>query len=582
MNFIAPEFLYALGFLAIPILIHLFNFRRYKTVQFSQVRFLKSIKKQTQSTSRLKHLIVLACRCLALAALVFAFAQPYLTSNKSVEVSEKKGVVVYIDNSFSMQASAEVGSLLDDAKNKAITIANAYNESDQFQLHTNRFDANEQSWLNKEAFIDQLQQVDFSANYRTMDAVINRLNSAENDDELNLDFYLIGDLQKSSYQVTNEQDSASFYVVPVQSQVQQNSWIKAFKSFQPFHLPSMNESFNLKVQQNEDGERDQINGKLFLNDEFKNPFIIEMDRDSAEKEINFTNPKSNQVLGKVAIKDYPVIFDDTFYFSYPTDRNIEVYHLFEDIDNKSMSSLFSEDSLIEFESTTIKNINYSKLKTANLVVLENSRSLSTGLISELTSFIKDGGTVLFLPASNMDVVSINSFANQFGVAGYVREIKDTVRVNQLNSKASLFNNVFEETPTNINYPVSYHSWIIREDQNSISEQLIAYANGSSFLKKYEINSGALFLCASNLNRNASNFGKHALFVPTLYNMALQSARRIQTSYQMDDSKIVLNAVQASESPIKFKKGDYEWIPKQKWKENSVDIFLNNAITEPGF
>jgi len=582
MNFIAPEFLYALGFLAIPILIHLFNFRRYKTVQFSQVRFLKSIKKQTQSTSRLKHLIVLACRCLALAALVFAFAQPYLTSNESVEVSEKKGVVVYIDNSFSMQASAEVGSLLDDAKNKAITIANAYNESDQFQLHTNRFDANEQSWLNKEAFIDQLQQVDFSANYRTMDAVINRLNSAENDDELNLDFYLIGDLQKSSYQVTNEQDSASFYVVPVQSQVQQNSWIKAFKSFQPFHLPSMNESFNLKVQQNEDGERDQINGKLFLNDEFKNPFIIEMDRDSAEKEINFTNPKSNQVLGKVAIKDYPVIFDDTFYFSYPTDRNIEVYHLFEDIDNKSMSSLFSEDSLIEFESTTIKNINYSKLKTANLVVLENSRSLSTGLISELTSFIKDGGTVLFLPASNMDVVSINSFANQFGVAGYVREIKDTVRVNQLNSKASLFNNVFEETPTNINYPVSYHSWIIREDQNSISEQLIAYANGSSFLKKYEINSGALFLCASNLNRNASNFGKHALFVPTLYNMALQSARRIQTSYQMDDSKIVLNAVQASESPIKFKKGDYEWIPKQKWKENSVDIFLNNAITEPGF
>ena len=97
----------------------------------------------------------------------------------------------------------------------------------------------------------------------------------------------------------------------------------------------MNESFNLKVQQNEDGERDQINGKLFLNDELKNPFIIEMDRDSAEKEINFTNPKSNQVLGKVAIKDYPVIFDDTFYFSYPTDRNIEVYHLFEDIETKA-------------------------------------------------------------------------------------------------------------------------------------------------------------------------------------------------------------------------------------------------------
>ncbi|MDA9312888.1 BatA domain-containing protein, partial [Vicingaceae bacterium] len=582
MNFIAPEFLYALGFLAIPILIHLFNFRRYKTVQFSQVRFLKSIKKQTQSTSRLKNLIVLACRCLALAALVFAFAQPYLIDNKSVEVSGKKGVVVYIDNSFSMQASAKVGSLLDDSKNKAITIANAYKESDKFQLHTNQFNANEQRWLNREAFIDQLQKVDFSANFRTIDAITNRLNSAENDNDLSLDYYLIGDLQKSSYQPNNIQDSANFYVVPVQSQEQQNSYIKAFTSFQPFHLPSMNESFNLRVQQNEDGERNQINGKLFLNDKLKNPFIIEMERDSAEKEINFINPETNQVLGKVAIKDYPVIFDDTFYFSYPADRAIEVYHLFEDIDNKSMSSLFSEDSLIDFKSTTVKNINYSKLKTANLVVLENCRSLSTGLIFELTSFIKNGGTVLFLPALNMDVVAVNSLFNQFGIAGYGKEIKDTIWVNQLNSKASLFDNVFEEKPTNINYPVSYNSWIIQQNQNSISEQLLAFSNGTSFLKKYEINSGALYLCASNLSTNASNFGKHALFVPTIYNMALESARRIQTSYQMNDSKIVLNAIQASESPIKFKKGDYEWIPKQKWKENSVDIFLGNSISEPGF
>ena len=582
MNFIAPEFLYALGFLAIPILIHLFNFRRYKTVQFSQVRFLKSIKKQTQSTSRLKHLIVLACRCLALAALVFAFAQPYLIDNKSVEVSGKKGVVVYIDNSFSMQASAEVGSLLDDSKNKAITIANAYKESDKFQLHTNQFNANEQRWLNREAFIDQLQKVDFSANFRTIDAIANRLNSAENDNDLSLDYYLIGDLQKSSYQPNNIQDSANFYVVPVQSQEQQNSYIKAFTSFQPFHLPSMNESFNLRVQQNEGGERNQINGKLFLNDKLKNPFIIEMERDSAEKEINFINPETNQVLGKVAIKDYPVIFDDTFYFSYPADRAIEVYHLFEDIDNKSMSSLFSEDSLIDFESTTVKNINYSKLKTANLVVLENCRSLSTGLIFELTSFIKNGGTVLFLPALNMDVVAVNSLFNQFGIAGYGKEIKDTIWVNQLNSKASLFDNVFEEKPTNINYPVSYNSWIIQQNKNSISEQLLAFSNGTSFLKKYEINSGALYLCASNLSTNASNFGKHALFVPTIYNIALESARRIQTSYQMNDSKIVLNAIQASESPIKFKKGDYEWIPKQKWKENSVDIFLGNSISEPGF
>ena len=204
----------------------------------------------------MKHLIVLASRCLAIAALVFAFAQPYIKDDASIVVSGKKGIVVYIDNSFSMQASAEVGSILDEAKNKAIAIAQAYNDADKFQLHTNKFDANEQRWLNKEAFINKLQEVDFSAQFRSFDAVNNRLNSAENDNEFNLDHYIIGDLQKTSYQLIEAQDSGKLYILPVFSQLQQNAWIKEFNAFQPFHLPAMNEKFSLKIQQNEDSDRD--------------------------------------------------------------------------------------------------------------------------------------------------------------------------------------------------------------------------------------------------------------------------------------------------------------------------------------
>lgn len=582
MNFIAPEFLYSLGFLAIPILIHLFNFRRYKTVQFSQVRFLKSIKKQTQSTSRLKHLIVLACRCLALAALVFAFAQPFFTENSNASALGKKGVVVYVDNSFSMQSSAEVGSLLDDAKNKILAISEAYKASDKFQLHTNGFSANEQRWLNKEAFINKLQEVDFSPSFRNFAAIINRLAAVENDDNYILEKYIIGDLQESSYTLSDLQDSGKFNIIPVQSQQQQNVWIKEFTSFQPFHLPEMNEKFNLKIQQNSDSDKDQINGKLIINNKLKNPFLIEMHKDSAVKVINFNNPAMNQVLGKVAIKDYPVVFDDTLYFTYATNRKIEVLHLFENINNKSFATLFLNDSLVVFESSTVKQIDYSKLKTANLVVLENINSLSTGLISELTTFLNSGGTLLCLPSEKMDVSSVNSLFNQFGVTGYGKYSSDTMKVSELNTKASLFSDVFEEAPKNINFPIVYKSWTIKKDQNNISEQAFAFANGNPFLKKFELKSGSLFLCSSNLNAEASNFGKHALFVPSMYNMALQSSRINKTSYLIDDTKITLRGIQPSESPIKLKKGNYEWIPKQSWKENSVEIFLRDQVTEPGF
>jgi hypothetical protein len=75
MQFLFPWFLAALLALAIPVVIHLFNFRRFKTVYFSNVKFLKEVKEETASRSKLKHLLVLAARMLALAFLVFAFAQ---------------------------------------------------------------------------------------------------------------------------------------------------------------------------------------------------------------------------------------------------------------------------------------------------------------------------------------------------------------------------------------------------------------------------------------------------------------------------------------------------------------------------
>ena len=84
MQFIYPAFLWALAALAIPIIIHLFYFRRFKKVAFSNVKFLQEVKEETSMRSRLRNLLVLLVRCLALAALVFAFAQPFIPSEKDV------------------------------------------------------------------------------------------------------------------------------------------------------------------------------------------------------------------------------------------------------------------------------------------------------------------------------------------------------------------------------------------------------------------------------------------------------------------------------------------------------------------
>ncbi|HRH39956.1 MAG TPA: BatA domain-containing protein, partial [Flavobacteriales bacterium] len=78
MAFLYPAFLWALTALAIPVLIHLFQLRRFKRLEFSDVRFLKEVSQQTRSRKKVRHWLVLIARLLALTCLVLAFAQPYI------------------------------------------------------------------------------------------------------------------------------------------------------------------------------------------------------------------------------------------------------------------------------------------------------------------------------------------------------------------------------------------------------------------------------------------------------------------------------------------------------------------------
>ena len=111
MEFLYPNFLFALAALAIPIILHLFYFRRFKKVYFTNVRFLKEVKEETSARSKLRNLLVLAMRLLALLFLVLAFAQPFIPQDVEVKQGDK-AVSVFIDNSFSMSALGQEVPLL--------------------------------------------------------------------------------------------------------------------------------------------------------------------------------------------------------------------------------------------------------------------------------------------------------------------------------------------------------------------------------------------------------------------------------------------------------------------------------------
>ncbi|RZN83460.1 MAG: hypothetical protein EVB11_04620, partial [Winogradskyella sp.] len=132
MQFKHPELLWALLLLLIPIIIHLFQLRRFQKVAFTNVKFLKNVKLQTRKSSQIKKWLALLTRLLLLAFIVFAFAQPFTT--KSDAFNSKNETVIYLDNSFSMEAKGNNGSILNEVVQDVLK---AYSDEDEITIYTN-------------------------------------------------------------------------------------------------------------------------------------------------------------------------------------------------------------------------------------------------------------------------------------------------------------------------------------------------------------------------------------------------------------------------------------------------------------
>ena len=171
MQFTQPLFLIGYAAILIPILIHLFNFRRYKTYYFSNVKMLQDVAQKTKRESRVKHLIVLLLRCLAIIALVTAFARPYFPNH---DTDKKSGnlVTIYLDNSFSMEGSTAEGTLFYDGIENARQIISQFDYADQFILYNNDFTARQRMKLTKEEALQELSSWNISPNSRTWKEIL--------------------------------------------------------------------------------------------------------------------------------------------------------------------------------------------------------------------------------------------------------------------------------------------------------------------------------------------------------------------------------------------------------------------------
>jgi hypothetical protein len=594
MSFTYPAFLFALSAVAIPIIIHLFNFRKFKTVYFSNVRFLKEVKEETQAKSKVKHLLVLAARCLFIIFLVFAFAQPFIPLENKKVIKGEKAISVFIDNSFSMDAVNKNGTLLDDAKRKALEIAAAYKPSDKFQLLTNDFEGKHQRLVNREEFIEIVEEVKTSPATRSLADICSRaFDVLQQSDSKSKSLFILSDFQKSisNLQSIKNDSSISVNLIPLSAAEKSNVYIDTCWFETPVRQFNQVEKLHVRIKNVSDKELENNSIKLFINNVQKTPASFNAEK-GAETEVvlSFASRESGIQHCRIEISDYPVTFDDKFYFSFEvakTIRTLCINPAGEGTDSPYLNRLLGSDSLFILKNDVENQLDYSSLGINNLIILNELKSISSGLSQELKRFMDNGGSVLLFPAQDAELNSYKEFFLAAQTDYFERLDTSDTRVDKVNLEHNIYKDVFEKksfNASNLDLPkVSSHYSLSRRTR-STSEELLRLQNGDVFLSLNKVGKGKLYTCAGGLNENFSNLAKHAIFVPTIYKIAMYStgSQQLFNVIGSDQSfQSVKTLTGEGAYHIKSTTGTFDMIPEHKVNESGTEVIVHDQIKDAG-
>ncbi|MGI8891945.1 MAG: BatA domain-containing protein [Bacteroidia bacterium] len=587
IQFLYPAFLFALFAIAIPIIIHLFNFRRFKRVYFTNVQFLKEVKQETQSKSRLKHLLVLISRILAIIFLVLAFAQPFIPVDDRQVAVGAKNISVFIDNSFSMEAVGPNGRLLDVAKRKAEDLALAYDPSDRFQLLTNNFEARHQRMVTRDEFITMISEVNAGPAAHNISEVVKRQKDALGTAS-NQTAFLLSDFQKSITDINaiETDTNLSLRYIPVNAQKTGNLYIDSVWFSSPGVQPGRPEELHVKIMNTGDEEAENIPVKFTVNGAQRALASVDIAANtSVTSVLSFSVSEPGWQKAVLSITDYPITFDDNYYIAFNVASQINVLSLNEETSNNYLEALFRNDPFFQYLPVNINQVDYSGLKNYNLIVLNDVKTVSSGLSQELNKFVEDGGTLLVFPADQADLNSFQNMLSTMEAGFYSRPDTQATRVDRINLESEIFRDVFEKVPDNMDMPLVRKHYTLNRGSRTSEEVLLRLQNGNSLLSRYNHGRGTVYVSTVSLSTEFSNFPRHAIFVPALYKIALLSSRNERLAYTIGTDQAVEHREASISSDqvlhLVNKENGFDIIPEHRSVSGKTTFFMHDQVREAG-
>jgi len=585
MYFLYPAFLFALVSLAIPVLIHLFNFRKYQKVYFSNVQFLKQINEQQSSRRNLKERLILATRLLALTFLVLAFARPYINNGHAINANTQQAVSIFVDNSYSMQTLNSEGSLLDQAKQKAKEIASAYSINDRFQLLTQDFEGKHQRLLSRDEFNDAVDAVKISPQSRNLQQIINRQQSLLSmQSNAVKSIYIISDFQKnlSPIRALKTDTGTRINFVQLKASKLPNVAVDSVWLLSAIHRPGESEKLVVRLHNYADATAEKIPLKVLINKEQKALGSYTVNPRSTQNDtLSFSGLQAGWQQGKVTLQDNPVTFDNDFYFSFDVKQQMPVLLIDDGAANPYLKAVFATDKFFDVKDVPAGNVDYAGLNRYPLIVLSDIKSISAGLAQQLKTYVTKGGSLMVFPSIDADISTYRALLQPMN-APYPNKLQtEAIKVSSINLQSPVFKNIFDSYPQNPDLPVVKKYYQLALSNNS--QNLMFLPGNNPFLTESPGGKGKVYVSAVALNDDFSNLQRHALFLPVLFRIALLSGHDQPLFYTIGQNEAIeMPPIQTGEKQLlKLNKDNISIIPDVRQQEGSTLLYLSDEVQQAG-
>lgn len=581
MKFLYPEFLWALTVLLIPIVIHLFNFKRYKTHYFSSLQFVKHVDQQTRSTQKLKHILVLIARLLAFILLVFAFAQPYFSTTDSSELKKETVIAIFIDNSFSMQARGIEGELLSEARESAEAIINEAPQGTQFIIGTNEMSGVEQRKISKIDALEKVDKISYSPLTRTMDEIIDWQERTVNSDDLDAERSLVqsiilSDFQRHKLSKKSKLNLAHFEFHAVQLAPEQNENIHIDSAWFSAPIRKVGEKNEINIRIVNTGNEALQNIEVSVNiDRYKKSFYVDLPANGKKStSLTYTDKSKGFKTGKITVADDHVLFDDTYFISYEVKDHADVLVLNGEDAIDNIGIVLDLEDYYVVEENDITAITLDNFKNKDMVILNGVNQLSSGVENYILDFYENGGSLSLFPGKSPEVASWNRLLGKVKLPLLGSKITSGTRIKSLNYDDDFIKKVIQDRSDKLNLPSVNASFRPIVSNTTNYNTLITMQNGLPLLA-YSSGKGNVYMFYSAIHPDWGSFSRDALFSTCLLRMSELSQRSQPIAMTIGDQSVFpIYRSLDKEEIIHLQKDQLDIIPQTSERSGVSYISLN--------